>query len=629
MQFGRLPRKTLLAATLCLAFSAANAAFLEQTGTPAAPPVVMKTYGVDVSTRVGLKAVIPAGWQLFVHRSVELPESLSWKVDESWVSVLNNFSTANDVAVLVDWDKKAVYFRSTEVAMQEQEKRQMIAQAAATPLPSFKAEEAVAPKVEKAVEAVVATASVPVVPVVVPDPKPATVEAVATAIETASSALAAGAASAIAPVASAAVAAVVPKVEDVAVAAIPATPTAPAARVSALDRLLDAATKPVLAVEQAPVAPVQKVAIAPAPVVAPVTSSTPVPVMAAPLPASQPVLVAVAPVATIAPKNSPATTVVVAAAAEVPAAQAATSPVTAAYAEQSLVERPAGEAFNRKAVDEVIRSAAEKNGYMVSWEAADVQFPGPVTILGADMGEDMRLVLRALGGRRSPVSIDVYRASNVVRVRNAAGAAEVTFKDEPFSGNIREKSVSTFTAKVAMDVAPPRVAVGVPAPLPAPVTVAKAPAPVVVAAAPAVAAPVAPAPIPAIIVAEPERLDTAVDNIKKLGPSLTEQQLAAKPSTHAGDMDIPAPVKPVQAAVVLRVEAGESLRPAVEAILEQGWTLKWQVNGDMEANTRLEIGGESIAAILNKVLPRLSLSADIYKPSKLIVIRPADAALDK
>ena len=141
MHFGRFPRKTLLAATLLLAFSSANASFVEQIGTPMAPLAVMGTYAADAAIKPGLKAVIPPGWQLFHHQSVELPSGLSWEKDDTWVSVLNKFASKQDIAVLIDWDKKQVFFRSTAMALQEQEKRQMITQAASTPLPAFKGPE--------------------------------------------------------------------------------------------------------------------------------------------------------------------------------------------------------------------------------------------------------------------------------------------------------------------------------------------------------------------------------------------------------------------------------------------------------------------------------------------------------
>jgi hypothetical protein len=610
MHFGRFPRKTLLAATLLLAFSAANASFLEQSGTAPTPPAAMDTYGVDVATRVGLKAVIPSGWKLFVHRSVELPESLSWKVGESWVSVLNNFAKANDIAILVDWDKKSVYFRTTSLALQEQEKRQMITQAAATPLPSFKTGEK-APVVAKPAEPVaaapvLASAESKPVPAVAPTspevrvaaatgsaPTIASVEpakTIAAKIEpivstagatAATTAMAVGAAEPVPPLASGMTLAAKAPVNS---------RVAPEASLGLTESLVAAANEPFVAPKSTSKAvaldtttATTKVAVSPAS-----AQTKPAEVLlmkSAPEPA--PIAVATAPA--VAPVSTPTTPMFAAQVAAPQPAVAIAAPST--YAEQPLPTHTAAEAFNRKAVDQVIRAAADKHGYVISWEAADVQFPGPVTILGADMGEDMKLVLRALGGRRSPVSIDVYRASNVVRVRNASGTAEVAFMDGAYTGAIREKSVATFTVKVREEAAALPTLVAAPAPMPHVVATG-----------------------PVAVVPEPARVDTAVPTVKKLEPA-ARAEVPAETSL--------APV------VTLRVEKGDTLRPAIESLLEPGWSLKWDVNGEMEANTRLEASGVSLIAVLNDVLPRMALSADAYKPSKLIVIRPADPALDK
>jgi ribonuclease E len=272
----------------------------------------------------------------------------------------------------------------------------------------------------------------------------------------------------------------------------------------------------------------------------------------------------------------------------------------------------------------VVASAGAKHGYTVSWDASQVMFPGPVTLLGADMGEDMNLVLRALGGRRAAVEITVYRSSNVVVVRDAAtGNAAVSFTDVPFSGRIREISAPKSNSSVFA-----AAQVAAPLPLPAPVRVVATP---VAPAAPAYAAPVkalplpstvrvtpayvAPAPVlvaaePVRVTPEPARLDTAVATVKKMEPA---QPLVVATSR----------------VVTLRVAAGGQLRDAIEAILEPEWTLKWEVKDDLVANSEMSASGESVKATLNQVLPRLKLSADFYKPSKLVIVREADEALDK
>jgi len=633
MHFGRFPRKTLLAATLLLAFSSANASFVEQIGTPVTPLAVMGTYAADATIKSGLKAVIPAGWQLFQHQSVEMPAGLSWEKDDTWVSTLNKFASKNDIAILIDWDKKAVFFRSTALALQEQEKRQMIAQAASTPLPAFKKEAAAVKPAEKAVITPGADAG-PAPAHTVPASRVASVAQVAPTVTTVAPTLARTATPAVSapvtatPVTTAQVAAILPAPAP---AVQPSLVAAPAPVVA--EPVAAPAVKPVVkpsltrpALRPAVVTSAGASAAAPA---APVAVTPPgAPTAAAPgATAAQPQApVVAAPV--IVPVKAPVTAAVpVTAPIIAPAAAPVTAPLITAPAP---VATPGAVAFNREPVSKVVAVAGAKHGYTVSWEAPAVDFQGPVTLLGADMGEDMNLVLRALGGRRAPVSITVYRESNVVVVREAVGGnANVAFTEVPFSGLIREVKAPKVVAAVVPSFAPAAVtapmfrpvtaAVAVPvmAPLPvvhAPVIAAStaAPAPVVKPAVTPVQAAQVAAPIAAAthVIPEPARLATAVDTVKKMEPA------------KAG-------VAPDLSVVTLHVPAGGSLRDAIENLLEPGWTLKWELSDGLEAKTTLHASGESLVAVLNSVLPRLKLSADVYKPSKLVVVREADAALDK
>jgi hypothetical protein len=659
MHFGRFPRKTLLAATLLLAFSSANASFVEQIGTPATPLAVMGTYAADAAIKPGLKAVIPPGWQLFHHQSVELPTGLSWEKDDTWVSVLNKFASKHDIAVLIDWDKKQVYFRSTTMALKEQEKRQMITQAASTPLPAFKGPES------KAVVAVPTPASTERLvdkPAEKVAEKPAIVVASPAATPTLAAALATRSTATVpaAPIGSPAVQVAV---ETSSKATPPAAAEAPASLSAA------GSTAPAVAVVPAPV-PAQPVAAVPTPAIAavpavvvpmsagvavsPAVATVPRVTGAAspfavkrpvrpPVKAASPDIGSPAQVLAVKPNPEPTSSVVaipsvaVGAAAAVPSAPVvaptltpATLPARAIAASVTSVpavaivppvapapvsvavvtaaapaEAPGAVAFNREQVSTVVATAGAKHGYTVSWDAAPVVFPGPVTLLGADMGEDMNLVLRALGGRRAAVEMTVYRSSNVVVVRDAAtGSASVTFTDVPFSGRIREISGSKSNGIFA--------AARVAAPIPAPVRVVASTyvQPVAVHPAPSYVAPVPAAVEPVRVTPEPARLETAVATVKKLEPAQPLVEATAR-------------------VVTLRVPAGGQLRDAIEASLEQGWTLKWEVKDDLVANTEMSASGESLMAALNQVLPRLKLSADFYKPSKLVIVREADQALDK
>jgi hypothetical protein len=653
MHFGRFPRKTLLAATLLLAFSSANASFVEQIGTPALPLAVMGTYAADAQLKSGLKAVIPAGWQLFQHQSVDMPAALSWEPTDTWVSALNKFASKNDIAVLIDWDKKAVYFRSTSLALQEQEKRQMIAQAASTPLPSF-ARPAAKPVDQAAKPALAAAVTAPAAPLAVSRAAREVAGAAAVAVKPeAAPAVSAGLAKVPATLAAPAALATVTAVA-VAAPAAPAVPVAPAVSgVAALASAVIPSPAPAPVPAPATAAPVSVAAepkpataaattvAAAVPAASPAAGQAAVPAMKPALKpsATRPALRLAATTATVptvaapaalpvAPVPAPAPAVMPAV---VPVSVAAATPAVPAAAPAAASSTPGAAAFNREPVSKVVASAGAKHGYTVSWEAPQVVFPGPVTLLGADMGEDMRLVLRALGGRRAALSMTVYRDSKVVVVREAPyGMADVSFTDMPFSGTLREPAPLKDTR--TLFVAPPAVAVpaslaalplvrpaavATPARVPAATLVAApvtAPAVTPVAARPAAPALAAAVPSPAAeplrVTPEPARLATAVDTVKKLEP--------AKPAVAAE-----------LRTVTLRVAAGGSLRDAIEAQLEPGWSLKWDVAGAFEANTELKASGESLVAVLNQVLPRLKLSADIYKPSKLVVVREADPALDK
>lgn len=134
-------RRPVHAFALGLAFSlltsAAFALGLEQKGQPETQLNTMPNYGMEVPSRAALKTIIPAGWQLFVHQSAKLPETISWKLGDPWPRVLAELSQQNQMSVLIDWDARTVLIRTEDVAVQERATRQEIAQAAVTPLPKF------------------------------------------------------------------------------------------------------------------------------------------------------------------------------------------------------------------------------------------------------------------------------------------------------------------------------------------------------------------------------------------------------------------------------------------------------------------------------------------------------------
>lgn len=114
-----------------------TAALLDNLGTPDTKPAVLKTYGVDVAARVGLKAILPPGWTLLLHKEVTLPDTVTWKLGDPWVKAIAEIAVINNIAILIDWDKRQVRFREENIALDEREQRAAITTAAVTPLPDF------------------------------------------------------------------------------------------------------------------------------------------------------------------------------------------------------------------------------------------------------------------------------------------------------------------------------------------------------------------------------------------------------------------------------------------------------------------------------------------------------------
>lgn len=138
--------KSSLALALALGVSATALAVpgpgpVQQKGTPELTAKPLSTYGIEVPARSALRSLIPTGWRLFVHKSAELPTTISWKPGDQWTDVLGAASRSAGLSTLVDWESKTVFIRSLEVALEENAVRGEIAQAAVTPLPRFVAPE--------------------------------------------------------------------------------------------------------------------------------------------------------------------------------------------------------------------------------------------------------------------------------------------------------------------------------------------------------------------------------------------------------------------------------------------------------------------------------------------------------
>lgn len=682
-----VPRKRALVLALVLAFGgSAFAASLEQLGVADSAPASLQTYGVDVPVKTGLKSLLPDGWQIFVHRSAQLPETISWGVDQTWPQAFEAIARKHALSVLVDWSERAVYVRSPEVALEEGAKRAEIAQAATTPLPAAQAPQrtplpvltasasASLPSEEQAPSLLSSAVAQPVVPVAanvasVPSGAvssddvsalpaartPAAAPVNAPAVEAEPSAVATRDLAAEAPAreaqAESSVSALALTRTDTSLSA-PTNSQDPARAQRMAEARAAARTAGVVADDSekhASIAMQRLVRPAPARERAQPAAPTFTPVAIHPDLTRQAVasagtgqtvpmssdrlasLVRLPESANAEASVAAAHTHAVANAAAAPVAPLVSAPAVAPNTASSTSAQPEGaSSFHRKSVGDVLEHAARTHGYLVSFEAPEAHFPGPVTLMGTDMGEELHLMTRALGPA-TPVRFELYRESRVVRVLPATTSLPaLTVVPHLYAGPLLARTPAPVVASAAHVIAPENVDTAATT-QGAPV-VALASLPVETPPAPA-ANSLSTAPMPAAqptessaaaphLAPEPARRDAPAGVTRMEPPSLAHAEPAPDESAMPS---IPAPVS-----LVFTMREGESLRDALEAFLQgEGMQLKWTLKEDLQASWPVSLEGASVAAILHALMPKLGLSADIYTPSSLVVVRAADAALDK
>lgn len=561
-----------LALALSVAFGAAQASAIEQTGTPgsAAP---LGTYGVDVSTKAGLKNLLPAGWNLYIYKNTPLPSTISWTVQDTWLTALDRFASNNSLAVRVDWSAKALFVSTPDIAQQERAKLAELEVPTKTPLPAYSA----APTAPAApVAATSLAAANPVAPATpVAQVKPAAaVEGEPTASRVSPDLLArALAKTAGAPTAT--------PVEPAAAAPAPVAAVKPVAAPQPTPAPVDAAPSGRMHVVGGSGAPVTLTPATPgslptlaprqqAPVAVPVNPARQL-VSAQP---AQPAAQAPVQVAPLAPPTRPAPAVVQATPAPFlqQAAPVASLPV-ARPAPVAQPAAPAGQAYAHGNMEDIVRSSAAKHGYQVTWETVSLPLTGPVTFLGVDPAEDMKLLQKSLGNRQSPIAVEVYRGSNLIRVTANNGSREpLAVYDSSYSG------VLSYGARPAAAAAP------------------------LVSVMPVQTAPAT-----------------------QLSPVSAPEPVAQIDVTVRAPEAAPAPVAAAPAELKLHIEKGESLSKALSAFLAaQKWELRWQVPSDMEADFPVDLSGTDIKQVLKSLLPKLGLDTDMYAPSRVVVIRPLD-----
>jgi hypothetical protein len=249
-------------------------------------------------------------------------------------------------------------------------------------------------------------------------------------------------------------------------------------------------------------------------------------------------------------------------------------------------------AFNKATLAEVLKQVAAVHGYSVAFDTSAVSFTGPVTLLGADIVEDLQLVQRALGSDRSPVAFQVFRANRKVRVLDrTADMAVVAVVDAPLA--------ETHQAPVP-DATRPATDAAVAATLPAPAVAVSAPQPsgTVPPAASGVPGAVS-APVPKAVVTQ------AMDAL---------------------------PARQAPSGVAFVAPEGQPLSASMKQFFESnGWKLSWKADDiDFVPEFPVILNGESVADVLRKLkLPRFGLAVDLWTHDRVAVVRAFDPAQDR
>lgn len=647
----------VLGLTLSLLASASFASVLEMKGSPEPNVATMPAYGMDVATRMGLKTVIPASWQLFVHRSVSLPETMNWNRGEAWPAVLTKFASDNQMAVLIDWDNHVVMLRSPEQALEEGATRQEIAQAAITPLPKFGD---ALPKAAKA---------------------PAMAQAQPDTIRPASAA-----ASAELPTFN-----VVTAPEKALAQGTPVKPAAPAASATApvagagpvmATKVLPASITPVPADKSAaPVAIAQVAPAKPALVASPVT--TPAKPAVAPVVAEDAAKLAAvrqaraaedaklaalqkarseedAKLAT-AQKARESVSATLAAtqkerdslAAKLADAQKASEVEAAKLAStQKASEAEAAKlASLKKATEaETAKLEAAQAATKVAVAAVPVIRVNPTPAMVASQQEAaksataVKLASTDEFSYTAPVALNRPTARNVAQAIADRFNLRLVYAGEEFAlrgpvtllaesaqqdAHLLGRAIGAFgpvvlevdNAQKILRVLPRNATPQQLAEIRArrPVVMARVPvgpAAATTALAPATSAPVLAKVAPAVTV-------NAVPAVVVTAPAPVAAQPAVAPAVKTA--------KPATDTVLtLELEARQPLEDSLSRFARaQDYTIEWKVSGGFEANRSMSFTGRTVREVLSQVLPKLGLSADIYTREKHIVVRPGDAALDR
>jgi len=269
------------------------------------------------------------------------------------------------------------------------------------------------------------------------------------------------------------------------------------------------------------------------------------------------------------------------------------------------------QAFNRTHLRVPFEALAEYHGLELIYEAGDVALPGPVTLLfDQGLDTDIELLDRAFG-RRLPLEIIHYKKERQLIVREAPRFTFASFDARPVPPVKRSLFARIFRpVPTSQELADAESQ----ASLAALSQVELPPTPVTPIEAPSVS-------IDPVLVAEARETQVVKPvATEAVAPVASLPHVA--PPVPAETVEVTAPAVVAPTAVTLELAQGERLSSAIKRLLEnQGWALVWRANVDLEAATPTRVEGVSFADILEQILPQFGLSADLYNPSRTVVIR--------
>lgn len=297
---------------------------------------------------------------------------------------------------------------------------------------------------------------------------------------------------------------------------------------------------------------------------------------------------------------------------------------------------PASLAAGIELIEDLVAQSAQRHGYILTWEARPLAVRGVVLPVSGDIATEMRALQAMLGGERSPLAIEVYRHSSVLRVTDAAeGVPPLRVTEQLFAGRVHRNSNKASALA------------HVPAPLPAPASAqaaasphaqtpmapdsASTPAseppavPVAVAAAQAAVVDVAPAATPA-----PVTVDRAATAASVAAPSSTV--IAAQPAPIA-----PAVAPPAQPASEapksIHLSPGLAQAAFARIAAQHDYRLDWAVDEKDSVyafDFPVTVSGRDITEDLTTLTKALSMNGaaqflvDVYTGNRIIRVTTKD-----